>query len=146
MNVPPSPSRSCLRRSAGRIAAKRRGVAAVEFAVCLPVLILLVFGAIEAASFIFLKQSLNVAAYEGCREAIRSTGSNAEAQTKAVAILDARNVRDAQVRFVSGDVAAINRGEKVVLEVSAPTRANSPLAGQFIDNRDLTARVVMVKE
>ena len=43
----------------------RRAVAAVEFAVCLPVIIMLVFGAIEASSFIFLKQSLNVAAYEG---------------------------------------------------------------------------------
>ena len=50
---------------------ERRGVAAVEFAVCLPVIILLVFGAIEASSFIFLKQSLNVAAYEGIRESIR---------------------------------------------------------------------------
>ncbi|WP_153558968.1 TadE/TadG family type IV pilus assembly protein [Roseimaritima sediminicola] len=124
----------------------RRGVAAVEFAVCLPVLILLVFGAIEAASFIFLKQSLNVAAYEGCRAAIRASGTNAEAESKAVAILEARNVHDARVRFVSGDVSAVGRGEPVVLEVLAPTRANSPLAGQFIDNRDLTARVVMVKE
>ena len=51
--------------------ATRRGVAAVELAVCLPVIILLVFGAIEASSFIFLKQSLNVAAYEGIRESIR---------------------------------------------------------------------------
>lgn len=124
----------------------RRGAAAVEFAVCLPVLILLIFGAVEACNFIFLKQSLNVAAYEGCREAIRTTSSTADAEHRALAILDARHVHNAQVRIVSGDPAATPRGERVIIEVSAPTSVNSPLAGQFNDNRDLTARVVMVKE
>ena len=127
-------------------ARRRRGAAAVEFAVCLPVLILLVFGAVEACSYIFLKQSLNVAAYEGCREAIRTAPSTVNAQGRARAILEARKVRDAQVRIVSGDPTATLRGEKVIVEVTAPTRVNSPLAGQFIDNRELTARVVMVKE
>ena len=57
----------------------RRGIAAVELAVCLPVIVLLVFGSIEASSFIFLKQSLNVSAYEGIREAIRVGSNNAAA-------------------------------------------------------------------
>ncbi len=125
---------------------QRRGVAAVEFAVCLPVLVLLVFGAIEAASFIFLKQSINVAAYEGCREAIRTTSTTAEARSRAINILNSRNIQNATVRFASGDITATGRGERVVLEVTAPTRSNSPLAGQFINNRNLTARVVMIKE
>ena len=37
-------------------------------------------------------------------------------------------------------------GDEVVVEVSAPTSTNSPLAGRFVTNRTLTARVVMVKE
>ncbi|QDS92009.1 TadE-like protein [Roseimaritima multifibrata] len=127
-------------------ASVRRGAAAVEFAVCLPVLVLLVFGAIEGASFIFLKQSLNVAAYEGCREAIRNSAATAEATSRADAILVARNVNDATVRFIPADVTTVSRGEKIILEITAPTRTNSPLAGQFINNRDLVSRVVMVKE
>lgn len=124
----------------------RRGVATVELAVCLPVIVLLVFGAIEASSFIFLKQSLNVAAYEGIREAVRvgSNGSNGE--NRAINILDARSVNDFSVAFPGGEPSGINRGEPVAIEVSAPTNTNSPLAGQFITNRTLTARVVMVKE
>lgn len=43
---------------------KRRGAAVVEFAVCLPVIIIIVFGAIEAASLLFLKQALIQSAYE----------------------------------------------------------------------------------
>ncbi len=125
---------------------KRHGVAAVEFAVCLPVLILLVFGAIEASSFIFLKQSLNVAAYEGIRESIRIGSNNANGVNRAENILNARNVRDFDIAFPGGESATAERGDEVVIEVSAPTATNSPLAGQFVTNRVLTARVVMVKE
>jgi Flp pilus assembly protein TadG len=123
-----------------------RGVAAVEFAVCLPVLVLLVFGAIEASSFIFLKQSLNVAAYEGIREAVRIGSNNASGVARAQNILVARTVNDFNIGFPNGESSNIARGNEVVIEVSAPTQTNSPLAGQWLTNRTLTARVVMVKE
>lgn len=124
----------------------RRGVAAVEFAVCLPMIVLLVFGAIEASSFIFLKQSLAVAAYEGAREAARNTSTTDDATDRAENILSSRTVNDFQISFPNGDVASMARGEKLVCEVSAPTQTNSPLAGQFVTNRILISRVVMVKE
>lgn len=124
----------------------RRGVAAVEFAVCLPVIVLLVFGSIEASSFIFLKQSLNVAAYEGIRESIRLGSANTDGVDRAQNILVSRNVRDFQISFPNGDSSSAARGDEIVIEVSAPTQTNSPLAGQFVTNRMLTARVVMVKE
>ncbi len=125
---------------------RRRGVAAVEFAVCLPVILLLVFGAIEASSFIFLKQSLHVAAYEGARSATRLGAGNTEGTDSVQNILTSRNVQDFLVSFPNGDAAKANRGDEIVIEVSAPTATNSPLTGQFVTNRVLTARVVMVKE
>ncbi|KAA5540397.1 pilus assembly protein [Roseiconus nitratireducens] len=124
----------------------RRGSAAVEFAVCLPVIVLLIFGSIEASAFIFLKQTLNVAGYEAVREACKSGGTSTEAMARAEAILGSRRVADYDVRFPAGDITMIPRGEPVVCEVSAPTQSNSPLAGQFVKNRTLTARVVMLKE
>ncbi|MCS7465272.1 pilus assembly protein [Stieleria sp. ICT_E10.1] len=124
---------------------KRDGVAAVEFAVCLPVIVLLVFGSIEASSFIFLKQSLSVACYEAAREASQSGSTEAEADARGLAILESRSVNDFEIRFPSG-VDELQRGEQVVCEVSAPTRTNSPIAGEFVTNRTLVARVVMLKE
>ena len=41
------------------------GVAAVEFAVCLPLLVTLTIGTIEACNIIQLKHDLTIAAYEG---------------------------------------------------------------------------------
>ncbi|EMI22806.1 TadE family protein [Rhodopirellula maiorica SM1] len=124
----------------------RHAVAAAEFAVCLPILVLLVFGSIEASSFIFLKQALSVAAYEGAREAALSTSTNSAAEDRAINILNARNVRDFAVRFPDRSPEQAKRGEEIAVEIVAPTQSNSPLAGQFIANRDLIARVVMLKE
>jgi len=133
-------------RSHPRRSKRRRGVAAVEFAVCLPVLVLLVFGSIEASSFIFLKQSLSVGAYEGIRAAIREGNGNAEATQRVQNILNSRGVQGFAVRFPSGESRDADRGDEIVIEVSAPTQSNSPLAGQFVANRTLISRVVMVKE
>ncbi|KAA1259057.1 TadE-like protein [Rubripirellula obstinata] len=137
---------SCTETSSPNHARRRRGLATVELAVCLPVLVILVFGSIEASSFIFLKQSLNAAAYEGIREAVRVGSGNTNAEDRVNNILNSRGVTDFSVNFPGGDTASFARGEEIVIEVSAPTATNSPLVGQFIPNRDLTARVVMLKE
>jgi len=124
----------------------RRGAAVIEFAVCLPILVLLVFGSIEATSLIFLKQSLQTAAYEGVRQAVKQGALTAEVNGVAEEILDSRQVRDASITFPLGDIRSIGRGQLVAVEVSAPTRSNSPLAGRIIADRIFTVRAVMVKE
>ncbi|WP_182870407.1 TadE/TadG family type IV pilus assembly protein [Rhodopirellula sp. JC639] len=140
-----SPSRGGSTGGRRRRGRKRGGVAAVEFAVCLPVIVLLVFGSIEASSFIFLKQSLSVACYEGIREAAKPGSTESQADARALAILESRGVNDFEIRFPSG-VENLQRGDQVICEVSAPTQTNSPIAGEFVSNRNLTARVVMLKE
>jgi Flp pilus assembly protein TadG len=127
-------------------AMKRRAVASAELAVCLPVMVLLVFGSIEATCFIFLQQSLQVAAYEGARDACRIDATHEAATARARNILDSRDVQGASIQFHANDIGKLSRGEPVIVEVTAPTRKNSPLAGQWIANRDLRARVYMLKE
>ena len=132
--------------SARRDDSDRRGAAAVEFAVCLPVIILLVMGSIEASSFIFLKESLGVAAYEGAREAIRNGSVSADADSRARSILTARQVQGFQISFPGNDPTTARRGDEIIVQVTAPAAINSPLAGQFVADRLLSSRVVMVKE
>ncbi len=125
---------------------RRSAVAAVEFAVCLPVIILLMYGSIEASSYIFLKQSLNAAAYEGAREAIRPGSDNTQGIERATTILHSRNVREFTIQFPEGDPATVPRGDPIVIQISASTKNNRPLSGQFMPDRKITSRVVMVKE
>ena len=128
---------------------RRAGVAATEFAVCLPLIILLVFGSIEATSYIFLKQTLNIAAYEGIRESIKIGSDNASGASRAENILLSRDVKSYEIVFPnapSGQSQQTQRGDTVVLEIRASAAANSPLIGQFVNDRQVVARVVMVKE
>ncbi|MCP4889518.1 MAG: pilus assembly protein [Planctomycetaceae bacterium] len=121
-------------------------MAAVEMAVCLPVIILLVFGTIEASGLIFLKQALNVAAYEGVRETIRVGSSNADGAEIAMSILSSRKIKDVQIRFPNGEAAQAKRGDEIVMEVSVCKASNSQLLGHLGTNQLLTTRVVMLKE
>lgn len=133
-------------RKINRKGRRRAGVAAAEFAVCLPLIVLLVFGSIEATSFIFLKQTLNIAAYEGIRESIKVGSDNAGGASRAENILRSRDVKEYEIVFPKGESHKTPRGDTVVLEVRASAAANSPLVGRFINDRQVVARVVMVKE
>ncbi|QDV70902.1 TadE-like protein [Rosistilla carotiformis] len=124
----------------------RRGTAIVEFAVCLPLLALLVFGTIEAASRIFLKQTLSISAYEAARQAIRVGSTTESSKASGDAILAARKVKGSKVTFAPTDITNASRGELIKVSVSAPTKDNSQVLGKFIADKTITATVVMVKE
>lgn len=125
---------------------QRRGAAIVEFAVCLPILMLLILGSIEATSAIFLRQALTTSAYEGIREAIRTSSTTAQARDRAQAVLTARRINGSRIQFTPADTEAAPRGSNVVIEISAPFGANSPFMGRVIADRVNTVRTVMIKE
>lgn len=124
----------------------RRGAAVVEFAVCLPLLMVIILGTIEATHGLFLKQALTAAAYEGIREAVDSKSTSADAVNRAEAILRARQIRGFSVRLTPGDTLATPRSQPVTIEVSAPFGLNSPFIGRVLQDRLVTARAVMIKE
>ncbi len=124
----------------------RSGAAVVEFAVCLPIIMVLILGSIEATSAIFLKQSLVAAAYEGVREAAKLRATAQSANQFANDVLNARQVKAFRVVFNPPDPGSVPRGDRVTVEVSAPISANSPFIGKVVQDRTLVARAVMIKE
>ncbi len=124
----------------------RQGAAIVEFAVCLPVIMILILGSMEATSAIFVRQALTTSAYEGIREAIRIGSTTSNATSRAQAVLTARQIRNSSIQFTPSDLQTAARGSNVVVEVSALFMANSPFFGNVISDRVTTVRAVMVKE
>jgi TadE-like protein len=124
---------------------RRHGAAVVEFAVCIPVLMLIVLGSIEAAHSIFLRQGLSAAAYEGIRVAIEPRSLQADAVSQVQSVLDARFIRNSTIAF-DKNIESTPRGEKIAIEVSAPISSNSPFIGRVIADRIVKVRTVMVKE
>lgn len=72
----------------------RRGVAAVEAAVCLPVVFIIVFGAVEITSGIFQQHVLRSAVHETAKIASRGTSTVADCQAVCTDILDQRGFPD----------------------------------------------------
>ncbi len=76
--TPPIAKTAAMRYRPARPRPRRQGVAAAEFAVCLPMLVLALLGMLDCCSMIFLKQSLAVAAYEGAHTALQVAATSDE--------------------------------------------------------------------
>jgi len=141
-------STSCLNRD-GRCNTRRsgrRGVAAAELAVCLPVVVLIVLATIESCSALFLKQSLTVAAYEGVRTAIEKGASSTTVQTNCNAILKDRKIQGSQVTVRPANIASLKAGDYINVTVSAPCNANSLVPTTFFRGKSLSATATMMIE
>ena len=88
----------------------RKGAAAVEFAVVVPVIVFIVLGSIEASSIIFLRQTLVQAAYEGAKVAIKSDASTATAETAIQSVLNGRGLEDVSITFDPANISTANPG------------------------------------
>jgi len=124
----------------------RDGVATVELAVCLPVIVLLVIGTIEACSMIFLKQSLSVASYEGVRTAISAGAKAKDVRNTCNQILKDRRVKDAAITITPEQFDQLNPGQYVDVSISAPCGSNHILPIQFYRGKTLSAAASMMIE
>lgn len=128
------------------VRAKRRwGTAAVEAAVSLPLLVLLVFGAIEVAGGVFLSQALAIAAYEGAREAARPGGTSAAAEQRVIEVLSSHQIDTYVIRFEPEVTEATEPGIAITVTIQAPLEALAgPLLG-LLSNRTAAQQACMIK-
>ncbi|MEL7500156.1 MAG: TadE family protein [Planctomycetota bacterium] len=99
----------------------RHGAAMVEMAICLPVLVLLVWGTIEIANSIHAKQVLLSAAHEGAMLAQQPSVTDTEVLSKVNAVLTARQVDGCTITLVgdSGQAyTSLTPGELFQITVS----------------------------
>jgi Flp pilus assembly protein TadG len=141
-----NPGSTIRRRSVSiRRSPLRRGVAVLEAAITLPILVILVFGTIELTDGIFTKQSLAIGAYEGIRVATRPGGTSTQARAKIDEILAARNVSGYTVVINPAVTEDTTRGTQVTISVTVPagTLTAGPL--QLFSSRNIVYRVRMVR-
>lgn len=123
----------------------RSGTAAAELAVTLPLLVILVFGSMEMANAVFLRQSLNVGAYEAAKVVTRP-GSNEElARTRCEEVLAVRKVSNYTLTFSPTVTTATPRGTAVTVTLTAPASNLSYGPVRFMAGRSITSTVVMVR-
>lgn len=124
----------------------RRGAAIVELAVCLPVVILLVLGAIEGASLLFARQAMVQTAYEAAVVAVRPNGTNAAATAAATQVVKGRRLNGLQLTFSPPDVSQASPGTPITVTATVPSAGHRLLGSRIFRVDNISARAVMIKE
>lgn len=124
----------------------RRAAAAVETAIALPVLLVLVFGAIELADGIFMKQALSVAAYEGARAVTRQKGTSAEGRLRVDEVLAARGITDYTLTIEPVATPETPRSTQMTVRLSAPSNSISWSPLRLFSGKTIEKTVCMVRQ
>jgi hypothetical protein len=127
-------------------AARRRGAAALEFALCLPMLLLLTFGIIETCDAIFLKQSLLLAAQEGARVAVVPGANDGNVRQQVRLILQARGVREESITITPGNFVNAPFGSLITVNVVARVEQNSISYMGLLSGRRVNGSCTMMME
>lgn len=122
--------------------AKRKGTATAELAVCLPLLVVLVLGGMEAANGIFLKQGLTVAAYETAKMATTVGFTAAQAEARGNEILNTMGLSGSDIEIDPPTTRQMAPGELVTVTVTAPCSLNS-ISPAVFHPADMTVNAVV---
>lgn len=125
---------------------RRRGAALIEFAVTLPLLVLILFATIEACSMVYLQQSLKIAAYEGVRVALVPGSQTSNVQRAVNQTLTERRIRGSSISITPTNYAEADPGQYVRVTATAPAQGNSLVGAWFFGGRTLSGSVEMMKE
>jgi Flp pilus assembly protein TadG len=124
----------------------RRAAAAVELAVCLPIIVILVFGALEGANIMFCRQAMVQAAYEACKHASRVDGTSAGAKRLAQDVLTARRVKSANITLSPADVSTTQVGQDVTVRITVNSSSRTFTGLGLFSGRLIDVSATMQKE
>jgi Flp pilus assembly protein TadG len=127
---------------------KRRGVAAVEFAIIAPLLFLLIFGMIEFGRMVMVQQILTNAAREGARIAVLDGTTGTEVRTAVNTYLHNASIPNATITITPTEPNTAGYGAPVTVTVQIPFSQVSWLpTPMFVGgDRQLSATTVMRRE
>ena len=122
----------------------RRGAAAVEFAICLPILTVLVLAVIEASNAVYVQQAITSAAYEASNVVSASGGTASDAQTRANSVLNSLGIKSASVSITPAVTSSTPLGTQISVTCSAPLSANLTSFG-YLGALTLRSTIITVK-
>ena len=118
---------------------KRRGIAAVEAAVCLPVLIVIWLGTVEVSTVLTLKQQSQLIAAAAAQQTLESTATFTEIETKFKNLADSIGIEGATVSLRQFD------GEIVETEVTIDVGPNSTF-GSLLKTKKVNSKYYSFRE
>ena len=128
---------------------KHQGAVLVEFAILLPILVILLLGTIEAGWALYIQSTINDAARQGARMAVTQNVSTQTIVNSVDTILQTVNITPT-MRTITITPASVNlqsRGTAISIQVTVPYKNVSILpTSMFLGGVTLSSKVTMSKE
>ena len=122
----------------------RRGVAAVEFALTVPILFLLLFGGYELSRANMLMHTCEAAAYEVARVGIVPGATAQEVQDATEQILGTVGITNATINITPGNLTTAS--ETIAVTVQFTFQDNSALAATFMGSEPYVRTCELLRE
>ena len=122
----------------------RKGTTTVEFAMTVPLVFLLFFGAIDFSRFNMLSHSIDNAAYEGARRGIVPGATTDEVRAEVERLLAIVGARSATIEIQPDEIRSDT--QNITVSVSLPMNLNAYLAPRFLEGKTVAASCTLVTE
>jgi Flp pilus assembly protein TadG len=132
-----------------RLAGSRRASAAVELAVCLPMLMIVAMGTLEITDLMYLRERLKTAAFEGARKGTATSQTAASATAAATSVLTQRGITSGSVSVSPAGLSSTTaKGTEVTVTVSAPMGSNSYMKPYLLSGvvTNVSTSVTMIRQ
>jgi Flp pilus assembly protein TadG len=141
-----------IRRRIGSRATRHLGVAAVELALCLPVICILAFGMIETCNMMFLRTRMISACYEAARYGTRPTTSsamqatNSQVSTYCSTLLTQLGVNGATVTVTPSNLSSAVPQTQVTVTATAPLSQNAVTSFVVPGSTSIVGQATLIME
>lgn len=122
----------------------RCGVVTVEFAICVPILLLFFFAALEFSRVHMMRQSVENAVYEGSRRGIVPGATAADCRTATQNVLNTVSIRNSTINVTPSVITPDT--SQVTVSVTVPVNNNSWVAPLFFKNKLLSGTMTLRRE
>jgi Flp pilus assembly protein TadG len=133
-------------RNRSRRPERRKGAALTEFAICVPVLAIFLYGTMEVCEMIYLRNALTLSAYEGARLACRRDATATMATQRAQQICTAQQVNSPTITISPTNITSAAVGTRITVTVAAGWNANSITRFVLSSNYTFSVSSTMVRE
>jgi len=109
----------------------RKGAAAVELAVCLPILLLVLVATVDVCGMFHVQQSLKISAYEGARIGVVPGAEIENVTFQCGAILDAQGIRSYSITMTPSNPETLALGDYFTVSIEANFDDNAYGSGLY---------------
>jgi TadE-like protein len=124
----------------------RRGAALVELAICLPIVVFILFAGMDVTTLLRMNQAIVETTHETARILATNEVNEAQCRQFATDLLTGKNLSNATVQFDPVPTPDMPRGTPISISITVPVTGNCTLISQLYSSLTLRSQSTVTRE